>query len=119
MTRSLFLLLTLIAASPLAAQHRILMQGNDCLAIVEKDGKVSWEMKWGGIHDIHVLPNGHILVQQGGASVAEIDPENQEAKEWIGQITTIYGSLKKDPPKPGEEPKPLPFNKEITKESKK
>jgi outer membrane protein assembly factor BamB len=78
MTRISIVILTLLLASPLAAQHRILMQGNDRLAIVEKDGKVSWEMKWGGIHDIHVLASGHILVQQGGAAVAEIDPEKKE-----------------------------------------
>ena len=43
-----------------SAEHRVLMQGNRKLAIVERDGKVSWEMPWGGIHDLHVLPNGHI-----------------------------------------------------------
>jgi len=39
------------------------------------------------------------------------DPENQEAKDWIGQIVNIYKMLKKDPPKEGEEPPPLPFKK--------
>lgn len=61
-----------------AAEHRVLLQGNNRLAIVEPDGRISWELKWGGIHDVHRLPNGHILVQQGAAKVAEIDPESNQ-----------------------------------------
>jgi outer membrane protein assembly factor BamB len=60
------------------AQHRLIVQGNDRLAIVGNDGKTEWEMPWGGIHDIHVLSNGHILVQQGAAKVAEIDPATKK-----------------------------------------
>ncbi|MFT6833264.1 MAG: outer membrane protein assembly factor BamB [Planctomycetota bacterium] len=70
--------------SPLPAQtgpavtHEVLLQGNDRLAIVAKDGEVRWEMRWGGIHDIHWLENGHILTRQGGATVVEIDPETKK-----------------------------------------
>lgn len=39
------------------------------------------------------------------------DPDFGEAKNWITQITTIYKSLKKDPPEEGKEPPPLPFKK--------
>lgn len=39
------------------------------------------------------------------------DPNNKEAKDWIDQIIMIYGSLKKEYPKEGEEPSPLPFKK--------
>lgn len=63
--------ITSFAAS---AQHRLLVQGNGKLAIVDVKGAVEWDMPWSGIHDVHVLPNGHILVQQGAAKVAEIDP---------------------------------------------
>jgi outer membrane protein assembly factor BamB len=59
---------------PLAAQHRVLVQGNGKLAIVDAKGQVEWEMPWGGIHDLHVLPDGHIMVQQGSSKVVEIDP---------------------------------------------
>lgn len=62
------------AAGSVSAQHRLLTQGHDRLAIVDREGKIEWEMPWGGIHDLHVLPDGHILVQQGGAKVVEIDP---------------------------------------------
>lgn len=59
---------------PVAAQHRLLVQGNGKLAVVDRSGKIEWEMPWGPVHDLHVLPDGHILAQQGAATVAEIDP---------------------------------------------
>jgi len=64
--------------TPALAKHRLIVQGNNKLAILGEDGKTEWEMPWGAIHDIHVLPNGHILVQQGAAKVAEIDPKTKE-----------------------------------------
>lgn len=39
------------------------------------------------------------------------DPDHKESKNWIDQIVSIYQMLKKEPPKPGEEPSPLPFRK--------
>ncbi len=60
------------------ADHRVLMQGNNRLAIVEPDGRISWEMPWNGIHDIQVLKNGNILVQQRMRGVAEIDRETKQ-----------------------------------------
>ena len=71
---------SLCAVSPNSIQaegHRVITQGKGKLAIVEKDGEISWEMPWGGIHDIHVLENGHILVQQDMKRVVEIDPETK------------------------------------------
>ncbi|HUQ68835.1 MAG TPA: PQQ-binding-like beta-propeller repeat protein, partial [Planctomycetaceae bacterium] len=84
----------LVATHPAAAQHRVLTQGNDRLAIIEPDGKISWEMKWGGIHDVHVLPDGHILVQQGAAKVAEIDPATKEVL-WSYDSATKNGNAGK------------------------
>ncbi|MCH7728540.1 MAG: PQQ-binding-like beta-propeller repeat protein, partial [Planctomycetes bacterium] len=57
-----------------SAGHRLIIQGNNKLAIVDADGKIEWEMKWGGIHDIHMLSNGHIMVQERNRKVVEIDP---------------------------------------------
>ena len=65
-----------------SAGHRLIIQGNNKLAIVDADGKIEWEMKWGGIHDIHVLPNGRIMVQEGNRKVVEIDPEKR-ALTWM------------------------------------
>lgn len=37
------------------------------------------------------------------------DPENADAKKWIGTIVGIYDSINREYPKEGEEPPPLPF----------
>lgn len=39
------------------------------------------------------------------------EPDHEESKKWIDQITSIYAMLKKEPPKEGSEPPPLPFKK--------
>ena len=83
-------LLGLLAGSAQAA-HRVALQGNGKLAIVEKDGQIKWQMKWGGIHDIHVLPNGHIMVQQGSRKVVEIDPKTKKVV-WSYDSGTANGN---------------------------
>ncbi|EMI20298.1 putative secreted protein [Rhodopirellula maiorica SM1] len=59
-------------------QHRVLIQGNGKLAVVEPDGQISWEMPWGGIHDLHVLPNGNYLTLKDANKVVEIDPQTKQ-----------------------------------------
>lgn len=44
--------------------------------------------------------------------VLKNDPSNEDARKWIDQIIGIYGMLKKDYPKEGEEPPPLPWKGE-------
>lgn len=39
------------------------------------------------------------------------DPSHEESKEWVGEIERIYKMLKKEAPKEGQEPPPLPFKK--------
>ena len=39
------------------------------------------------------------------------DPTNEEAKDWIERIISIYASINRESPKEGEEPPPLPFKK--------
>lgn len=63
--------------APAPIRHRVLLQGDGRLAILDDDGEIEWEMPWGAIHDLHRLANGHILVQQGAATVAEIDPDGK------------------------------------------
>lgn len=75
---SFFFVALLTGVGFAAAQHRVMLQGNNKLAIVDRAGQVEWEMPWGGIHDIHRLANGHVLVQQGAAKVVEIDPETKK-----------------------------------------
>ncbi len=64
-----------IAVSPTIAraQHQLILQGNDRLVILGAQGAPEWEMKWGGIHDIHVLDNGNVMVQEGRSKIVEID----------------------------------------------
>jgi tetratricopeptide (TPR) repeat protein len=42
------------------------------------------------------------------------DADNEIAKTWISQITSIYKGLNREAPKEGEEPEPLEFKKEKT-----
>lgn len=86
----------LCAMMPLVApaQHQVLLQGGQRLAIVDGDGKVSWEMPWGGIHDIHLLENGHILTRQGKTAVVEIDP-NTKMVVWSYDSATENGNAGK------------------------
>jgi outer membrane protein assembly factor BamB len=81
----------LLLASPLLAQQRVVTQGNGKLVVLEADGKASWEMQWEGIHDVHTLPNGHFLVQQGAARVAEIDPVAKKVV-WSYDSATSNGN---------------------------
>lgn len=41
----------------------------------------------------------------------KLDANHAESKKWLGQIMSIYSMLKKEAPKEGEEPPPLPFQK--------
>ena len=41
----------------------------------------------------------------------KLDPGHEDSKKWIDQIVGIYSMMKKEYPKEGEEPPPLPFKK--------
>jgi len=86
--------LAFLVSVPLSAAHRILLQGNNKLAIVEPNGEISWEMPWGGIHDLHVLKNGHVMVQQQNRKVVEIDPETRKVV-WTYDSTQQNGNAGK------------------------
>jgi len=79
------------AASPAHAQHRLIAQGNERLAVVGRDGKLEWQMAWGGIHDVHVLSNGNVMVQQGANKVVEIDRDRREVV-WTYDSATSNGN---------------------------
>lgn len=80
-----------LSTATATAQQRVMLQGKGRLASVDSAGKVDWEMPWGGIHDIHVLSNGHIMVQQGGARVAELDPVTKKVV-WSYDSATQNGN---------------------------
>lgn len=84
-------LLGVVLAGESSAQHRLIVQGNKRLATVGRGGTVEWEMPWGDIHDIHRLPDGHILVQQGVNKVVEIDLESKKVV-WTYDSTVRNGN---------------------------
>jgi hypothetical protein len=80
------------AARLAAASHRVLVQGNGKLALVDaKKGQVEWDMAWGGIHDLHILANGNFMVQQGAARVVEIDVTAKKVV-WSYDSATMNGN---------------------------
>jgi outer membrane protein assembly factor BamB len=95
--RKLLIAVTVIIAStrPAAAgPYRLILQGNDQLAIVAKNGSIEWSMPWGGVHDIHVLANGHIMVQRGPATVVELDPASNSVV-WSYDAQASNGNEKR------------------------
>lgn len=61
-----------------ANAHRVLLQGNGRLVVLDADGSIEWEKDWGPLHDCHQLPNGNFLVLKGRATVCEIDRQSKE-----------------------------------------
>jgi len=56
------------------------------VAIIGDDGTTEWERKIGPLHDLQVLPNGHILLQDTWTHVFEVDPETN-AIVWEYEAT--------------------------------
>ena len=71
--------------------HSVLLQGNGKLAIVDASGKTEWEMPWGGIHDIHMLANGNIMVQKNMREIVEIDPKEKKVI-WSYDCSKMNGN---------------------------
>jgi len=84
----------MVTASRCAADHRVAIQGKGKLAILDTEGNIEWQMPWQGIHDIHVLPSGNIMVQRGGAEVVEIDPQTKQVV-WQYDSSTANGNTGK------------------------
>lgn len=68
-----------VACSSAQAQHAVLVQAGDKIALVAEDGSLAWEQPSHGSHDIHLLENGNILTVQDGHVVVELDPKTNEA----------------------------------------
>ncbi|TVP99247.1 MAG: hypothetical protein EA381_10145 [Planctomycetaceae bacterium] len=60
------------------ADHAVVLHGDGKLVRLAPSGEVTWEMDWPAIHDLHVLPNGNLMVQRGPAEVVEIDPRTKQ-----------------------------------------
>src|SRR5262245_48084191 len=78
------LLLSLLRAEQTGAARRVL-GGDDStrrLAIVAPDGSLEWELAVTAIHDAWLLPNGHVLAQQGWQRVVEVDKDKKTVWEY-------------------------------------
>ena len=64
----------LSAAEP---HHRLLIadSSRERIAIIDEAGKIQWEMKIGPLHDLHLLDNGHVLLQTNWTTIVEVDPK--------------------------------------------
>jgi hypothetical protein len=70
--------------------HRVLLHGKGRLAVIE-NGKIEWEMPWGGIHDLHVLENGNYMTQRSMQEIVEIDPASRKVV-WSYSSTKSNGN---------------------------
>jgi hypothetical protein len=61
-------------------RHRLIAadSSRQRVAIIDEAGKTEWEMKIGPLHDLHVLENGHILLQTSWTQLAEVDPASNQ-----------------------------------------
>jgi WD40 repeat protein len=88
----LFLSLTLLAVAAQGAYaprseaadppkhpgYRVLAQDKGKVAIIGTDGKIEWEIACGyNSHDIHLLPNGNLLLHTAAATVTEYTPKKE------------------------------------------
>lgn len=82
-------LIAFLGAFSSVAQHEVLVQGDGRLARVNSEGEIAWEMRLGGIHDIHLLKNGNILTTRSFKRLVEIDPQS-------GRTVWSYDASKKN-----------------------
>lgn len=83
-----------VAATSSAARvwgHEVLLQGNGRLVILNETGEITWERQWGGLHDLHEMPNGNFLVLRGKAEVCEIDRETKKVV-WSYDASKMNGN---------------------------
>src|SRR5690242_17798524 len=60
--------------------HRLLVSDDTKhhIAIVDKTGKIEWEYKIAGLHDLHYLPGGTILFHRNMQTIVEVDPKTNK-----------------------------------------
>ena len=79
------------AADPATHGHRVLGADKGKVAVVESDGKVSWEYPNPfTVHDLARLPNGNIMFQSGAATVVEVSPEKKVVWSYTSKPKAPY-----------------------------
>lgn len=61
------------------------------IAITEADGSVSWKREIGPLHDLHLLPNGNVLMQLSWTRIVEVDPKTDEIV-WEYEAAKMNGN---------------------------
>ncbi len=74
-------------------QHRLLIadSSRERIAMIDEAGKTQWEMKIGPLHDLHLLDNGHVLLQTNWTTIVEIDPQTSR-RVWEYNSATAGGN---------------------------
>jgi hypothetical protein len=72
--------LCLVAGAAPAKPRRVLAADYSTkrIAIVGTDGKVEWQYPIDDIHDLHMLPDGHVLFQTSMTRLLEVDPKSNK-----------------------------------------
>jgi outer membrane protein assembly factor BamB len=60
------------------------------IAIISESGATAWEYSIGPLHDLHVLPNGHVLFQTSWTDLIEVDPRTNRIV-WQHQVRPLQG----------------------------
>ena len=74
-----------------AVSHRLIAQDNGVTAIIDAQGQVEWMWENGAIsHDLHLLPNGNVMVLTGRATIAEVNPRKEVVWQWESKPAAPY-----------------------------
>ena len=59
-------------------RHRLLVADSSSkrIAIIDEQGATEWEAEIGPLHDLHYLPNGHVLFQRNWTELIEVEPSD-------------------------------------------
>ncbi len=70
-------------AGSAAVPHRLIAQDRGRVAVVDPEGSVEWSWNNGaGAHDMHLLPNGNLLVPTAPDAIVELTPEMEVVWRW-------------------------------------
>lgn len=74
------------AAEVSSPRHAVIAADKQQLVAFDRDGKVQWSLpKFGPVHRIQMLPNGHILTQRNWTQLVELDADRKIVWEYDAQ----------------------------------
>ena len=88
-------LLFLVACKPSTDSSRLVIAAEGGkLAIADSDGSVLWEHPITQVHDLHLLENGNILINNGWTKVMELGLDGTIAWQYYSSQTEGYNGEK-------------------------